>query len=78
MVSLLAWEWCEDWYDTDYYKASPVDDPPGPCETSFRVSRGGCWNSDAWACRSAYRFIIEPEYRINFLGFRVALTPPGQ
>src|SRR5262249_25067582 len=25
-----VWEWCEDWYDTSYYKASPVEDPPAP------------------------------------------------
>ena len=23
-------EWCNDWFDADYYNQSPVDDPPGP------------------------------------------------
>src|SRR5262249_19167843 len=22
-----VWEWCQDWYDKDYYKASPRQDP---------------------------------------------------
>ena len=25
-----AREWCADWYDKDYYKISPTEDPPGP------------------------------------------------
>jgi formylglycine-generating enzyme required for sulfatase activity len=32
-----------------------------------RVRRGGAWNDDAWACRSALRLRYEP------VGFRVAL-----
>ncbi|MGO8748920.1 MAG: SUMF1/EgtB/PvdO family nonheme iron enzyme [Thermoguttaceae bacterium] len=25
-----VWEWCQDWYDRDYYAKSPTDDPMGP------------------------------------------------
>lgn len=25
-----TWEWCQDWYAKDYYKASPKRDPQGP------------------------------------------------
>ena len=36
-----VWEWCQDWYDKDYYANSPVDDPPGPPAGSKRAERGG-------------------------------------
>ena len=38
-------EYCSDWYDPDYYKQSPIDDPAGPPRTSVRVQRGGGWFS---------------------------------
>ena len=25
-----VWEWCQDWYDKDYYTTSPMDDPARP------------------------------------------------
>ena len=25
-----VWEWCQDWYDEDYYKISPKEHPQGP------------------------------------------------
>jgi formylglycine-generating enzyme required for sulfatase activity len=25
-----VWEWCNDWYDSDYYKESPDRNPQGP------------------------------------------------
>ena len=37
-----AWEWCKDWYDADYYRKSPVLDPPGG-ESDHHVLRGGAW-----------------------------------
>ena len=38
-----VWEWCQDWYEDGYYRASPPADPPGPSEASARVFRGGGW-----------------------------------
>jgi formylglycine-generating enzyme required for sulfatase activity len=40
-----VWEWCEDWFDADYYKRSPTEDPRGPVVGDFRAFRGGSWNS---------------------------------
>ena len=48
-----VWEWCQDWYDEDYYKKSPRRDPTGPSEGFRRVSRGGSWSNNGWGCRSA-------------------------
>ena len=37
-----VWEWCADWYDSNYYADSPRDDPTGPETGTFRVARSGC------------------------------------
>jgi formylglycine-generating enzyme required for sulfatase activity len=38
-------EWVNDWYSLDYYENSPVVDPKGPENGSYRVFRGSCWHS---------------------------------
>ena len=38
-----VWEWCQDWYDENYYSNSPANNPLGPETGSDRVSRGGGW-----------------------------------
>jgi formylglycine-generating enzyme required for sulfatase activity len=69
------WEWCWDWYEEDYYKHSPVDDPQGPGAGYLRVERGGDgWNYDPPYLRSAYRNHLKPTDRFINLGFRVART----
>jgi formylglycine-generating enzyme required for sulfatase activity/streptogramin lyase len=38
-------EWVADWYDKDYYRRTPPEDPPGPTSGQTRVYRGGdVWN----------------------------------
>ena len=73
-----VWEWCSDWYDTDYYKNSPRRDPAGTSEGSHRVLRGGGWFNFGQSCRSAYRNWGRPAFRYFNLGFRVALVPSGE
>jgi hypothetical protein len=34
------WEFCEDWWDPDYYKSSPRKDPAGPTTGVARVVMG--------------------------------------
>jgi formylglycine-generating enzyme required for sulfatase activity len=70
-----VWEWCSDWFDTDYYWRSPRQDPPGPSKGSDRVFRGGGWYGNGRYCRSAYRGGDAPALRLNYLGFRVAQVP---
>lgn len=70
-----VWEWCQDWYDGEYYGKSPPEDPTGPATGSIRVIRGGGWFNSASLCRSADRYRFVPGIRFNDLGFRVAAVP---
>ena len=67
-----VWEWCLDWYGT------PVSgsDPKGAVSGSYRVIRGGSWNSSASYCRSASRTLSTPSIRDNNVGFRLVRTLP--
>jgi formylglycine-generating enzyme len=38
-----VWEWTADWYDAQYYAASPASDPTGPPDGEEKVLRGGSW-----------------------------------
>ncbi len=68
-------EWCEDWYDESWYEKSPLNDPTGSSESSYRnVIRGGSW-THATFCRSAYRsHSTTPGFGYSDLGFRVVRT----
>ena len=68
-----VWEWCRDWYGS--YPDGAVTDPQGPPNGSNRVFRGGAWLNDAGGCRSSDRGSNDPSFRIDYLGFRVALVP---
>ena len=39
-----VYEWCADWYDSQYYSNSPSRNPQGPSSGTSRVLRGGGWN----------------------------------
>jgi formylglycine-generating enzyme required for sulfatase activity len=67
-----VWEWCQDWYGSDYYAKSPASNPSGPTSGSFRVYRGGSWYYDPILARVAFRSYFSPGLRVNYLGFRLA------
>ncbi len=67
-----VWEWCSD-RAGDYPKGA-VTDPVGPSTGSVRVVRGGSWNNDAADCRTADHLMLDPTFRSNNLGFRLALS----
>ncbi|MDR0882064.1 MAG: SUMF1/EgtB/PvdO family nonheme iron enzyme [Candidatus Adiutrix sp.] len=71
-----VWEWVEDVYAP--YGPEAVTDPVRAGGGDKRVDRGGGWISFPRSCRSSHRYGGAPEPRLNFLGFRLAFTPPGQ
>jgi len=70
-----VWEWCQDWYNENYYVQSSNVDPQGPTLGSARVERGGSLNRDAQYLRSASRYWGAPGNRSFNLGFRLVRTP---
>ena len=71
-----VWEWVSDWYDNDYYKNSPAQNPEGPPKGGFKVIRGGSWNSSQRNLRAADRYWDPPSFRsLYFPGFRCAKRP---
>lgn len=67
-----VYEWVADWYDEDYYKKSPSDDPKGPEKGKFKVIRGGSWINYSAGVRPSDRTEAKPKKRLNFVGFRCA------
>ena len=72
-----VWEWCQDVWQ-EKLPASPVKDPESVAGDDQgagvgRVVRGGSWNDFGGHVRSAIRLRLDPAYRFDFIGFRLAL-----
>jgi len=70
-----VWEWCNDWYDPEYYKTSSEIDPRGPSEaiTPEKVVRGGSFLCNAVYCkgyRVSSRMKSSPDTGLENTGFR--------
>jgi formylglycine-generating enzyme required for sulfatase activity len=61
-----VWDWCQDWFEKDYYAKSPTDDPAGSSAGSGRVYRGGS------ELQAAFR--ISGSRAGADIGFRVSLV----
>jgi formylglycine-generating enzyme required for sulfatase activity len=62
-------EWCSDWFAG--YSSFSTNNPHGAESGSYRVIRGGGWNSDAEALRCASRAYLVPSFSRRHLGFRL-------
>ncbi|MSU51073.1 MAG: formylglycine-generating enzyme family protein [Opitutus sp.] len=68
-----VWEWCWDWFDAGYYRASPPANPTGPAAGERRVMRGGSYLCHASYCnryRTDARSSNTPDSATTNLGFR--------
>lgn len=64
-------EWVQDWYDV--YSSSSQTNPKGSSSGSYRVNRGGNWNSTDRLCRVSKRGSNSPGSRwVYLLGLRLA------
>jgi len=66
-----VYEWCNDWYSSDYYSSSPADNPTGPDSEAYRITRGGGWLLNANSCRVANRNSVNPSSSYYGMGFRI-------
>ena len=68
-------EWVQDWYDSRYYRDSPMADPKGPDSNAAeggRGVRGGSFHDDGpWLTRVSLRQHFQEDYKHFDLGFRV-------
>ena len=70
------WEFCEDWWDPDYFKTSPKTDPAGPKTGRARLVKGGSWDSRPTVLSASSRNFAYIGYREGDFGFRCAAEPP--
>ncbi|MFN0112576.1 MAG: formylglycine-generating enzyme family protein [Blastocatellia bacterium] len=72
-----VWEWCQDWYDAEYYKTSPAEDPKGPPKGTTKINRGGSWQAPAYMSRVTTRGYDPPNERNTLIGFRLVRVKKG-
>ncbi|MFC1726559.1 formylglycine-generating enzyme family protein [candidate division KSB1 bacterium] len=77
-----VWEWCEDWWDPEYYSRSEYKNPintkkyywenPRTKEKSaLRVARSGHFRNSPKGLESAHRHCTGPMEKSNSIGFRL-------
>ena len=69
-----VWEWCWDWYDSQYYSKSTNTNPKGTDTGAYRVVRGGSWSYAPANLRCADRGGYTPDDRNSDIGFRLSRT----
>ncbi|MEK6797070.1 MAG: SUMF1/EgtB/PvdO family nonheme iron enzyme [Spirochaetota bacterium] len=67
-----VFEWCWDAYQENY-RGLDTDNPKGPQGIpEYRVFRGGAFNYLIFNARPAHRSGLMPNYRLEYIGFRIA------
>jgi formylglycine-generating enzyme len=68
-----VWQWCEDWYDFDYYAVSPLENPTGPQRGEQKIIRGGAYDNSVMQVRVTERGHILPHSQVSNVGVRCLL-----
>jgi formylglycine-generating enzyme required for sulfatase activity len=67
-----VWEWCQDWYDDNYYeKSNNLTNPINTVKADYKVMRGGSWNYKSAYCLVACRDRNDSAIRNYIIGFRI-------
>ncbi len=66
-------EWCADWYGD--YDTEDTSNPTGIEYGTFKVLRGGSWDSSITKCRVTSRGCDKPHARHYTYGFRIVCVP---
>ncbi len=69
-----VFEWCEDWYDRNYYSYSVSKNPQGAGFGNRKVIRGGCWAFGTEILHAWSRSVGNPNTRSSIIGFRCAMS----
>ena len=68
-----TWEWCSDWFDTEFHRTANPNNPQGPPTGTARVMKGGsflCHKSYCNRYRVAARTSNTPDSSASNIGFR--------
>ncbi|OKH18610.1 formylglycine-generating enzyme family protein [[Limnothrix rosea] IAM M-220] len=72
-----VWEWCEDDYYRNYEEAPEDGSAWQQTEKQdAKVLRGGSWFNHPRYCRSSFRYVIDLDFQVDSVGFRIACSPP--
>jgi sulfatase modifying factor 1 len=71
-----VYEWCWDWFDDEYYKNSPAENPRGPDSGTMRCCRDVGYGCLIKSMRVISRGKCAPDYRFLHGGFRLARSAP--
>ena len=69
-----VYEWCEDYYEEDFYKFSPATNPKGPEGGQERVIRGGFFSETRPNVRTTHRNSAPETHTRENVGFRLAMV----
>lgn len=68
-----VWEWCSDWFSTQY-SSNNTTNPQGASSGDKRVLRGGDWSNIEFNSRVSYRSAVDPDHSCEHIGFRLAVS----
>ncbi|MFW6010885.1 MAG: SUMF1/EgtB/PvdO family nonheme iron enzyme [Desulfosalsimonas sp.] len=74
-ISGNVYEWCEDTYHEEAYRHHDYKNPVYSKNGARKVIRGGSWCNFPSELRCSYRASVSPDFKGNYLGFRVVMTP---
>ena len=67
-------EWCADYYEEEYYKTRPTNNPQGPQGGQERVIRGGDYQETRAGLRTTHRVGVNEVSSRDNIGFRIAMN----